>query len=152
MLTAFSTASSLASVPVNIECSKELGVSSKIYGFTIPLGAQINKDGLTLMLATACVAAGQAIGSPLNISLIFTMVLMSVLLTFGAGGVPGGSIVLITLITSMFNFPAEVAGLIAGIFAPIEMLICVPNVAGDVAGTFIVAHSERKHLIEDDNE
>lgn len=145
IVTAFSTASSMASVPVNLDCAKKLGVREKIFGFTIPLGAQINKDGLTLLLSTACVAAGQAVGGAYGISTILSMVLMAVLLTFGAGGVPGGSIVLITLMVETFGFPSEVAGLIAGIFAPIEMLICVPNVVGDLAGTVIVDRTE-KHL------
>ncbi len=142
IVTAFSTASSMASVPVNLDSAKRLGVREKIFGFTIPLGAQINKDGLTLLLSAACVAAGQAISGSYGIGTIFSMVLMAVLLTFGAGGVPGGSIVLITLMVETFGFPAEVAGLIAGIFAPIEMLICVPNVVGDLAGTVIVDKSE----------
>lgn len=142
IVTAFSTASSMASVPVNLDSAKRLGVREKIFGFTIPLGAQINKDGLTLLLSAACVAAGQAINGSYGIGTILSMVLMAVLLTFGAGGVPGGSIVLITLMVETFGFPAEVAGLIAGIFAPIEMLICVPNVVGDLAGTVIVDKSE----------
>lgn len=144
IVTAFSTASSMASVPVNLDCARELGVPEKVYGFTIPLGAQINKDGLTLLLSAACVAAGQAAGGGYDMGTIFSMVLMAVLLTFGAGGVPGGSIVLITLMVETFGFPAEVAGLIAGIFAPIEMLICVPNVVGDLAGTVIVGASEKR--------
>ena len=143
IVTAFSTASSMASIPSNLEVSKKLGISEKVYGFTIPLGAQINKDGLTLLLAVSCVAAGQAIGTGFQLGTIFQMVLMSVLLTYGASGVPGGSLVLISLMVETFAFPTEIAGIISGIFALIEMIICVPNVVGDVAGTFIVDKSEK---------
>lgn len=142
MITAFSTSSSLACVPVNLNCADDLGVPRTISGFTIPLGSQVNKDGNGIMLAVTFLFAAQAINSPLTIGILIKAILIALILTTGAGGVPGGGIVTIAIIVDAFGLPLEVVGIIAGIFALIDMGFTMLNCLGDLAGTVIVANSE----------
>lgn len=144
MVTAFSTSSSLACVPVNLNCADDLGISRSISSFTIPLGSQANKDGNGIMLALTFLFAAQAINSPLTIGILVKVVLIALILTTGAGGVPGGGIVTIAIIVDAFGLPLEVVGIIAGIFALIDMGFTMMNCLGDLVGTVIVADSEVK--------
>lgn len=144
MVTAFSTSSSLACVPVNLNCADDLGISRSISSFTIPLGSQVNKDGNGIMLALTFLFAAQAINSPLTIGILVKVVLIALILTTGAGGVPGGGIVTIAIIVDAFGLPLEVVGIIAGIFALIDMGFTMMNCLGDLVGTAIVADSEAK--------
>ncbi len=142
--TTASTSSSVACVPVNLECADNLGVSRGISGFTIPLGTQINKDGNGIMLAIAVLFAAQAAGVPMPITTLVNVILLGLILTTGAGGVPGGGIVSIAIIIDAFGLPIEVVAIIAGIFALIDMGLTTLNCLGDLAGTVIVADSEKK--------
>lgn len=143
-ITAFSTCSSLASMPMNLKCAENFGLPRKIYGFTIPLGAQINKDGTAILITSACLAAGQAAGMSMGLGQMAQMVITVLIITTGIAGVPGGTIVLLTLFSTTFGFPTEVAAIIMGAFAIIEMGITASNIIGDLAGTVIVAYPECK--------
>lgn len=143
-ITAFSTCSSLASMPMNLKCAETFGLPRKIYGFTIPLGAQINKDGTAILITSACLAAGQAAGMTMSFGDLAQMCLTVLIITTGIAGVPGGTIVLLTLFSTTFGFPTEVAAIIMGAFAIIEMGITASNIVGDLAGTVIVAYPECK--------
>ena len=146
MITALGTSSSLACVPVNLNCADELGVSRSISSFTIPLGSQINKDGNGIMLAITFLFAAQAMGSPLSAGILIKVILISLILTTGAGGVPGGGIVTIAIIIDAFGLPLEIVGIIAGVFALIDMGFTMLNCLGDLAGTYIVSFSEDRKL------
>ncbi len=150
MVTALSTSSSLACVPVGLQCSDDLEVPRSISSFTIPLGSQVNKDGNGMMLAITFLFAAQAINAPLSMGILLKVVLISLILTTGAGGVPGGGIVTIAIIVDAFGLPLEVVGIISGIFALIDMGYTMMNCLGDLVGTVIVAHSEKKRLAKAD--
>lgn len=143
MVTALGTSSSLACVPVGIECADNMKIPRSVSGFTIPLGSQVNKDGNGMMLAITFLFAAQAIGVPVDLSMMLRATLISLILTTGAGGVPGGGIVTIAIIVDAFGLPLEVVGIISGIFALIDMVYTMMNCLGDLVGTYIVAHLER---------
>jgi Na+/H+-dicarboxylate symporter len=121
VITTVSTCSSLACVPVSLNCADDLGVPRAISSFTVPLGSQINKDGNGIMLALAFLFSAQAIDVPLSPGVLVNAIFISLILTTGAGGVPGGGIVSIAIVLDAFGLPLEVVGLISGIFALMDM-------------------------------
>lgn len=143
-ITAGSTCSSLASMPMNLKTAASFGLPRDIYGFTIPLGAQINKDGTAILITTACIAAGQAAGMTMELGEVIQLIATVLIITTGIAGVAGGTVVLLTLFTTTFGFPSEVAAIIMGGFAILEMGITASNIVGDLAGTVIVAYPECK--------
>ncbi|MDR3230639.1 MAG: dicarboxylate/amino acid:cation symporter [Synergistaceae bacterium] len=143
IITTVSTCSSLASVPISLNCSDDLGVPHAVSSFTIPLGSQINKDGNGIMLALAFLFAAQAVNAPLSLGVLINMLFIALILTTGAGGVPGGGIVSIAIVLDAFGLPLEVIGLISGIFALMDMGLTTMNCLGDLAGTVIVARMEK---------
>ena len=144
IVTALGTSSSLACVPVSLGCADDLQVPRSVSSFTIPLGSQVNKDGNGIMLAVSFLFAAQAIGAPLTMPILLKAIFIALILTTGAGGVPGGGIVTIAIIIDAFGLPVEVVAIVAGIFALIDMVFTMMNCLGDLAGTYIVAHSEEK--------
>lgn len=146
MVTALGTSSSLACVPVGIECADSMEIPRAVSGFTIPLGSQVNKDGNGMMLAITFLFAAQAIGAPVTMDMMIRAILISLILTTGAGGVPGGGIVTIAIVIDAFGLPLEVVGIISGIFALIDMAYTMMNCLGDLVGTYIVAHMERGQI------
>lgn len=146
IVTALGTSSSLACVPVNLQCADDLEVPRSVSSFTLPLGSQINKDGNGIMLAITFLFAAQCVNAPLSIGMLLRVILISLILTTGAGGVPGGGIVSIAIVVEAFGLPLEVVALVSGIFSLIDMAYTMLNCLGDLAGTCIVAHSEKKRL------
>lgn len=144
MVTTLSTSSSLACVPVNLECADDLDVSRKVSSFTIPLGSQINKDGNGMMLAITFLFAAQCVGGDTSIATLLRVILISLILTTGAGGVPGGGIVTIAIVVDAFGLPLEVVALVSGIFTLIDVVFTTMNCLGDLVGTVIVDRSEKK--------
>lgn len=144
MVTTLSTSSSLACVPVNLECADDLDVSRKVSNFTIPLGSQINKDGNGIMLAVTFLFAAQCAGADTSIATLLRVILISLILTTGAGGVPGGGIVTIAIVVDAFGLPLEVVALVSGIFTLIDVVFTTMNCLGDLVGTVIVDRSEKK--------
>lgn len=142
ILTAMGTSSSLATVPVNLQCADKLSCSRSVSGFTIPLGSQINKDGNGMMLAITFLFAAQCVGMPLSLGVLIKAIAISLILTTGAGGVPGGGIVTIAIVINAFGLPLEIVGIVSGIFALIDMVYTMMNCLGDLVGTVIVDRSE----------
>lgn len=144
IVTAFGTSSSLAVVPVSLHCADDMGIPRGISSFTIPLGSQVNKDGNGIMLAISFLFAAQAIGAPLSAGILLKAIFLALILTTGAGGVPGGGIVTIAIIIDAFGLPVEIVGIVAGIFALIDAPFTTMNCLGDLVGTAIVASSEKE--------
>ena len=144
MVTTLSTSSSLACVPVNLQCADDLDVDRKVSGFTIPLGSQINKDGNGIMLAITFLFAAQCVGADTSLATLLRVILISLILTTGAGGVPGGGIVSIAIVVDAFGLPLEVVALVSGIFTLIDVVFTTMNCLGDLVGTVIVDRSEKK--------
>ena len=142
--TTAATTSSLASLSVSLETAERIGLPRAIYAFTLPLGAQLNKDGTSVMLGAVLVFTAQAAGVELTAASLVSVVLVGLLLSEGSGGIPGGGFVIALIYVQAFNLPVEVAAIVGGIYRLVDMGNTTVNVMGDLVGTSLVAHSEAK--------
>ncbi len=143
LLTAFSTASSSATLPLTMECvEKNAGVSNKTTSFVLPLGATINMDGTALYECVAVLFIAQAYGIELGLATQFIVVLLALLTSIGVAGIPAASLVAIAIILSAVGLPLEGIGLLLAVDRILDMLRTAVNVAGDSAGAVIIAKSE----------
>lgn len=142
MLFAFSTATSNATIPMNIDTlEKDIGVSRQISSFTIPLGATINMDGTAIMQGVAVVFVSQAYGIPLRPMDYLTVILTAVLASIGTAGVPSVGLVTLTMVLSSVGLPIEGISLIMGIDRILDMARTTVNITGDAVCTTVVARS-----------
>jgi proton glutamate symport protein len=147
LLTAFSTSSSNATLPLTMEAVEHnSGVSNKITSFTLPLGATINMDGTALYECVAAMFIAQAYGVDLSIFQQFIVVITALLTSIGAAGIPMASLVMITVILTQVGLPLEGVGLILAVDRPLDMLRTATNVWSDSCGAVIVAKSEGEIL------
>jgi proton glutamate symport protein len=143
MLIAFSSSSSAATLPVNMECcQKNLGVPKQIASFVLPLGATVNMDGTSMYQAVATVFIAQVYGIDLPLSSQLTIVFMAVLASIGTAPVPGVGIIMLIIVLRSVNVPEEGIALIIGIDRFLDMCRTVPNVTGDAVVSVIIAKSE----------
>lgn len=143
MLSAFTMASSSATIPVSIEiCKDRLGIAKKVYSFSIPLGATINMDGSCITQMISALFMAKIFGVPMTMSLVFSMALTIFVLSVGAPGVPGGALVCIALLLPQYGIPVEGISLIMGLYSLVGMMQTCVNVTGDATVTTIVAKSE----------
>lgn len=139
---AFSTSSSNATIPVNIETLDEkLGVSRKISSFTIPLGATINMDGTSIMQGVAVCFAAQAYGITLGPAQYATVIATATLASIGTAGIPSVGLVTLSMVFSSVGLPVDAIMLIMGIDRILDMLRTAVNITGDAVCTTIVASS-----------
>ncbi|UCG27450.1 MAG: dicarboxylate/amino acid:cation symporter [Bacteroidales bacterium] len=142
-MVAFTTSSSAATLPVTKEqVENELGVSQKISGFVLPIGVTINMDGTSCYLAIAVVFVAQVFGIPLDLVDQLTILLMALLVSIGAPGIPSGSIIMLTAIMASVDLPAAGLALIIGVDRPLDMLRTVVNITGDSTVAVLVAKAE----------
>ena len=145
LVTAFSTASSSATLPVTIRCvEKNAGVSNRISSFVLPLGATINMDGTALYECVAAVFIAQAYGISLTVTQQFTVVITALLASIGAAGVPMAGLVMIFIILKAVGLPDEGVGLILAVDRILDMCRTAVNVWSDSCGAVVIAHSERE--------
>ncbi len=142
--TTAATCSSLASLVVAMDIAeKRLKIPRSIYSFTLPLGAQLNKDGTAIMLAAVLLFTAQAAGVEFNLASQVTIVIVGLVLSEGSGGIPGGGLVIALIFVQAFQLPLEIAAIVGGIYRLIDMGSTTINCMGDMVGTVIVAESER---------
>lgn len=138
-----STTSSSGSLPITTSVTNdEFGVSSELSSFSLPLGATINMNGECIYYAAAIVMTAQIYGMNLTPSALVNIIISTVLVAMGCPGVPGGAIIMTTILLTNMGLPLEIVGLIAGIFRLIDMANTTFNVTGDVVTTMVVARSE----------
>jgi len=143
LLTAFSTASSSATLPVTLDCvERRAGVSHRTTSFVIPLGGSINMDGTGLYECAAALFIAQAYGVDLSTGQQFTVVLLALLTSVGVAGIPAASLVAIAIILSAVGLPLEAVGLILAIDRPLDMCRTAVNVYSDSCCAVIIARSE----------
>jgi len=142
MLQIFSMASSNASIPLNMEvCDKKLGVSSKVYSLSIPLGATLNMDGTCVQLMVFALALAKVYGVTVTGSALLMMAFTVVILSMGAPGIPGAGVICLSVLLEQLGVPTEAVGLVMGIGPLIGMFLCMCNCTGDMVITTIVAKS-----------
>jgi len=142
---AFSTASSNATLPINLEVTeKKLGVPNSIASFTIPLGATINMDGTAIMQGVATVFVAQVYGVHLGITDYLMVIFTATLASVGTAGVPGVGLVMLAMVFRQVHLPVEGIGLIIGVDRLLDMVRTAVNVTGDAVVSCIVAKSENQ--------
>lgn len=143
MLTAFSTASSSATLPLTMECvEKNAGVSNRTSSFVLPLGATVNMDGTALYECVAVLFIAQAYGLELGFATQLVVVLLALLTSIGVAGIPAASLVAITVILTAVGLPVEALGLILVVDRILDMFRTAVNVFGDTCGAVIIARLE----------
>jgi proton glutamate symport protein len=149
LLTAFSTASSGATLPLTMDAvENKSGVSNRITSFTLPLGATVNMDGTALYECVAVMFIAQAYGVDLTFGQQIIVVLTALLASVGAAGIPMAGLVMMTIILTAVNLPLEGVGLILAVDRVLDMMRTAVNVWSDACGAVIVASSEGEELPE----
>ncbi len=145
MAFAFSTSTSNATIPMNIETLEEkIGVSRKVSSFTIPLGATINMDGTSIMQGVAVVFAAQAYGIDLGLTGYLTVIATATLASIGTAGIPSVGLVTLSMVFTAVGLPVEGIMLIMGIDRILDMLRTAVNITGDAVCTTIVAYQNKE--------
>lgn len=140
---AFSTASSGATIPVTLKTVEQrLGADNKVASFTVPLGATINMDGTAIMQGIAAGFIAQYFGVDLSVPQYLMIVLMVIMASVGAAGVPGVGLVLLAGVLASVGLPAEGIALILGVDRVLDMTRTAVNVSGDAMVTMVIADSE----------
>ena len=143
LLTAFSTASSSATLPITMDCvEKRAGVSNQTTSFVLPLGATVNMDGTALYECVAAMFIAQAYGLELDFATQFTVVLVALLTSIGVAGIPAASLVAITIILTAIGLPLEAVGLILAVDRILDMCRTSVNVFGDSCGAVLIGRFE----------
>ena len=140
--TTAATSSSLASLSVGLEIAEKIRLPRSLYSFTLPLGAQLNKDGTSVMLGAVLLFTAQAASVDFTAASFLTILFVGLLLSEGSGGIPGGGFVIALIYVQAFNLPIEVAAIVGGIYRLVDMGNTTINVMGDMVGTSLLAHSE----------
>lgn len=141
-LIAFTTCSSAAALPTNLQSVRRLGASKGVASFSIPLGNTINMDGTAIYMGVAAVFAAEVYGIPLTLSDQLTVMLMGLLASIGTAGVPGAGLIMVSLVFTQISIPLEALALIAGIDRVLDMIRTSINVLGDATGALLVSKLE----------
>ncbi len=148
LLTAFSTSSAAATLPLTMEAvEKKSGVSSKISSFTLPLGATINMDGTALYECVAAMFIAKVYGLDLGFTEQIIVVFTALLASIGAASIPMAGLLMITIILSALGLPLEGVGLILAVDRPLDMIRTATNVWSDSTGAVVIARSEGEELL-----
>lgn len=143
LLTAFSTASSSATLPITMECvEKRAGVSNRTTSFVLPLGATVNMDGTALYECVAAIFIAQAYGLDLTFAQQFSIVVIALLTSIGVAGIPAASLVAITIILAAIGLPGEAIGLILAVDRILDMVRTAVNVFSDSCGAVLIGRLE----------
>ncbi|HQF41341.1 MAG TPA: dicarboxylate/amino acid:cation symporter [Ignavibacteriaceae bacterium] len=147
LITAFSTSSSSATLPLTIEAvENNVGVSNKISSLVLPLGATINMDGTALYECIAAMFIAQAYGIELSFIQQMIVVVTALLASIGAAGIPMAGLVMMSIVLTAVGLPLEGVGLILAIDRPLDMCRTTVNVFSDTCGAAIIAKTEGETL------
>ena len=144
LATAFSTASSAATLPVTMEClEKNAKVPNEVVSFVVPLGATVNMDGTALYEAVAAIFIAQAYGITLTLPQQLTVSLTATLASIGAAAIPGAGLVTMVIVLKAVNLPLEGIGMILAVDRILDMCRTTVNVWGDACGSAVIARMEK---------
>lgn len=143
LLTAFSTSSSSATLPVTISSlENRAGVSNRVSSFVLPLGATVNMDGTALYECVAVIFIAQLFGITLDFGTMLLIVILSLATSIGVAGIPSASLVAISIILVAVGLPAEAIGLLLVVDRLLDMMRTAVNVFSDSVGAVVIAKSE----------
>ena len=141
---AFSSASSVGTLPFNMEATQQLGARKSIASFVLPLGATINMDGTAIYQGVCAIFIAQIFGIDLGLSQQLTIILTATLASIGTAGVPGSGMIMLAMVLQSVGLPVEGIALVAGIDRILDMGRTVVNITGDAACTICVDAWETK--------
>ncbi len=144
MITAFTTTSSNATLPVNIECCNKLGAEPEISSFVLPLGATINMDGTAIYQAVATVFIAACYGVDLTLGQMGMVVLTATLASVGTAGVSGAGMIMLAMVLESIGLPVEGIAIIAGVDKIFDMGRTTLNITGDATCAVWVSKLEQK--------
>jgi Na+/H+-dicarboxylate symporter len=147
LLTAFSTASSSATLPVTMECvEKNAGVSPRVAGFTLPLGSTVNMDGTALYECAVVLFIAQLYGVSLDWTQQLLVVVLALLTSIGVAGIPAASLVAIVIILQALGLPLEAIAIVMATDRILDMMRTTVNVFGDTTAAVVIAASEGEKI------
>ena len=144
LITAFTTTSSAATLPVNLRCVKEMGVDKEMTDFGLPLGVTFNMDSMGIEIPLYIMLGMYAVGTAPTIGQLFLFVIMGIAFSIGCAGVPGGGLAIAVILVNAFGLPTEVVAWIAAVFFYLDITGTPMNIWGDAVCTAIVASKEGK--------
>ena len=130
-------------LPTSAKQCDELGVSNKVYSFSLPLGATINMDGTVITLIITSLFMAKIFGATITGGMLLSLFISIMVLSIGSPGVPGGALICITLLLPTIGVPAEAVSIIMGLYPIVSMMQTTVNVTGDATVTAIVARNEK---------
>jgi Na+/H+-dicarboxylate symporter len=143
LATAFSTASSSATLPLSMECAEhEAGIPKGVVSFVLPLGATVNMDGTALYEAVAALTIAQMYGVGLNVPQQGLVLLTALLASVGAAGIPMAGLVMLVVVLQAVGLPLEGIGTIIAVDRVLDMMRTATNVWSDLVGTAVVNRLE----------
>lgn len=144
MVMAFSSASSVGTLPLNMECAQKLGAKKDVTSFVLPLGATINMDGTAIYQGVCAVFIATCFGIDLTVTEMLTIVLTATLASIGTAGVPGSGMIMLAMVLQSVGLPVEGIALVAGVDRIFDMGRTVVNITGDASCAIIVSSLEDK--------
>ncbi len=144
MMMAFSSASSVGTLPLNMECAEKLGADKEVASFVLPLGATINMDGTAIYQGVCSIFIASCFGINLTFPQMLTIVLTATLASIGTAGVPGAGMVMLAMVLQSVGLPVEGIALVAGVDRIFDMGRTTVNITGDAACSIIVSELQRR--------
>jgi Na+/H+-dicarboxylate symporter len=144
MIFAFSSASSVGTLPVNMKGCEKMGADPEISSFVLPLGATINMDGTAIYQGVCAIFIAACYGVRLTPGQMVTIVLTATLASIGTAGVPGSGLIMLTVVLNAAGLPLEAVGLLAGVDRFLNMGRMIPNIFGDGATSLVISKLEGK--------
>lgn len=144
MMFAFSSASSVGTLPLNLECTEKLGAPREIASFVLPLGATINMDGTAIYQGVCAIFIASCYGIDLTFTQMITIVLTATLASIGTAGVPGAGMVMLTMVLQSVGLPVEGIALVAGVDRIFDMGRTTLNITGDASCVIVVTNRQKK--------
>lgn len=148
LITACATVSSAGTLPVTLECTKQLGVDDEIADFGIPLGVTFNMDSMAVEIPLYIMLGFYATGFSPTFGQLIQFILLGIVFSIGTAGVPGGGLAIAAILVNAFGLPVEIVGWIGAVFVYLDVTGTAMNIWGDMVCTTIVAKSEGKLNVE----
>ena len=144
IIMAFSSASSVGTLPLNMKCTEKLGAKKEIASFVLPLGATINMDGTAIYQGVCAIFIARCFGLDLTLSQQIIVILTATLASIGTAGVPGAGMIMLAMVLQSVGLPVEGIAIVAGIDRIFDMGRTTVNITGDAACTVVISHLESK--------
>lgn len=144
IMIAFSSASSVGTLPINMECTEKLGTSREIASFILPLGATINMDGTAIYQGVCAIFIASCYGIHLTLPQMLTIIFTATLASIGTAGVPGAGMVMLAMVLTSVGLPVDGIALVAGVDRIFDMGRTTVNITGDASCCVIVSNLEKK--------